>query len=86
MKFKEVVDKGVLYHHTFFFLGAKVLGILIRKMNMDNTKMVWIGKNKYSQVTMCVKWGLEWGSNRFTLQGINLSVQCVRNGIFELLS
>ena len=43
-------------------------------MNLDKTKVVWIGKKKYSQDTMCVKWGLEWGSSRFTLLGINFSV------------
>ena len=44
------------------------------KMNLEKTKVVWIGKKKYSQDTMCVKWGLEWGSNRFTLLGIKYSV------------
>ena len=44
------------------------------KMNLEKTKVVWIGKKKFSQDTMCIKWGLEWGSSRFTLLGIKFSV------------
>ena len=43
-------------------------------INIDKTKVVWIGKKKYSQDRICVKWGLEWGSSRFTLLGIQFSV------------
>ena len=36
---------------------------------------MWCGlEKKFSQDTMCVKWGLEWGSSRFTLLGIQFSV------------
>ena len=44
------------------------------KINIDKTKVVWIGKKKYSLDTMCVNWGLEWGSTRFTLLGLHFSV------------
>ena len=36
--------------------------------------MVWIGNKIYSSDTMCVKWGLEWGSTTFTLLGLHFSV------------
>jgi hypothetical protein len=44
------------------------------KINIDKTKVVWIGKKRYSSDTMCVKWGLEWGYPRFTLLGLHFSV------------
>ena len=31
-------------------------------------------KTRYSSDTMCVKWGLEWGSTRFTLLGLHFPV------------
>ena len=31
-------------------------------------------KKRYSSDTMCVKWGLEWGSTRFTLLGLHFPV------------
>ena len=52
-------------------LFADISGL---KMNLDKTRVVWIGKKKFSQDTMCVKWGLEWGSSRFNLLGIKYSV------------
>ena len=42
-------------------------------MNVDKTKVIWIGKKKHSSDTKCVKWGLEWGSSRFKLLGIHFS-------------
>jgi hypothetical protein len=51
-----------------------LISLLCRKINIDKTKVVWIGKKKYSLDTMCVNWGLEWGSTRFTLLGLHFSV------------
>jgi hypothetical protein len=50
---------------------AKLSGL---KINIDKTKVVWIGKKRYSSYSMCVKWGLEWDSTRFTLLGLHFSV------------
>lgn len=44
------------------------------KINLEKTKVVWIGKKRFSADTMCVKHSLEWGSSRFTLLGIKFSV------------
>ena len=44
------------------------------KINIDKTKVVWIGQKRYSSDTMCVKWGMEWGSTKFTLLGLHFSV------------
>ncbi|CAG2213321.1 unnamed protein product [Mytilus edulis] len=63
----ECLDASLRLLHKY----AEMSGL---HMNLDKTKVVWIGKKKYSQDTMCVKWGLEWGSSRFTLLGINFSV------------
>ena len=49
---------------------AEISGL---KMNVDKTKVVWIGKKKHSSDQICVKWGLEWGSSRFKLLGIYFS-------------
>jgi hypothetical protein len=57
--------------HTSIQKYAELSGL---KINIDNTKVVWIGNNIYSSDTMCVKWGLEWGSTTFTLLGLHFSV------------
>ena len=50
---------------------AEISGLHI---NIEKTKVIWIGKKRFSQEKICDKWGLEWGSNRFKLLGINFSV------------
>ena len=32
-------------------------------MNFDQTKVIWIGKKKYSAYTIKTKWKLVWGQN-----------------------
>lgn len=44
------------------------------KVNIDKTKVVWIRKKKFSRDKMCGKHGLDWGSSRFTMLGIDFSV------------
>ena len=39
-------------------------------MNFDKTKVIWIGKKKYSADTIKTKWKLVWGQNKFELLGI----------------
>ena len=44
------------------------------KMNMSKTKMVWIGQRKYSKEKLCCASALNWGTNFFTLLGIDFDV------------
>ena len=44
------------------------------KMNMSKTKMVWLGKKKYSKEKLCYASTLNWGTNLFTLLGIDFDV------------
>ena len=44
------------------------------KMNMSKTKMVWIGKKKYSMEKLRCANSLNWGTNLFTLLGIDFDV------------
>ena len=41
------------------------------KMNTEKTKVIWIGRKKYSKDKLDVPIYLEWGCNNFTLLGIN---------------
>ena len=43
-------------------------------INIDKTKVIWIGSKKFSEEKICVKRGLKWGSSSFKLLGINFSV------------
>ena len=43
-------------------------------MNATKTKLVWIGKRKYSREKLNVSSKLEWGSTTFSLLGIKFSV------------
>ena len=44
------------------------------KMDMSKTKMVWIGQRKYSKEKLCCASALNWGTNLFTLLGIDFDV------------
>ena len=53
----------------------EVFGSLLGlKMNMFKTKMVWIGKKKYSMEKLHCASSLNWGTNLFTLLGIDFDV------------
>ena len=45
------------------------------RINTDKTKLVWIGKKRYSKCEFDVGRTLEWGSKTFTLLGITFSVE-----------
>jgi hypothetical protein len=57
-----------------FQISADTLEQAISSLNKVKTKVGWIGKKTFSHNTMCVKWGLQWCSSRFTLLGVNVSV------------
>ena len=44
------------------------------KMNMEKTKVVWLGRKKYSRDKLECKFALEWGCNQFSLLGLEYSV------------
>ena len=44
------------------------------RVNMDKTKLVWIGKKRNSKDKFDVGKELAWGASNFTLPGINFSV------------
>ena len=44
------------------------------RMNKSKTKLIWIGRKKYSKDKLRVKSNLEWGETKFTLLGINFDV------------
>ena len=43
------------------------------KINMDKTKIVWLGKKKHSKDKFKINYKLEWGTTQFQLLGINFS-------------
>ena len=43
-------------------------------INMNKTKLVWIGRKKYSIDKIDVSYKLEWGIQQFKLLGIHFSV------------
>ena len=44
------------------------------KINMDKTKIVWLGKRKHSTDKFEISYKLDWGTTEFKLLGINFSV------------
>ena len=44
------------------------------KINMDKTKIVWLGKKKHSMDKFEISYKLDWGTTEFKLLGINFSV------------
>ena len=44
------------------------------KINMDETKIVWLGKKKHSMDKFEISYKLDWGTTEFKLLGINFSV------------
>ena len=44
------------------------------KTNSEKTKLVWIGKKRYSKDKYKIKTNVEWGATHFYLLGINFSV------------
>lgn len=51
---------------------AKISGL---KINFSKTQVIWIGSKKFSkEIFHHSKWKLNWGSQEFTLLGINFSV------------
>ena len=44
------------------------------KMNTSKTKLIWIGRKKYSKEKIKVAAKLEWGTTTFTLLGITFSL------------
>ena len=43
-------------------------------MNMDKTKVIWIGRKKYSKDKLDTKYNLLWGDEEFNLLGITFNV------------
>ena len=43
-------------------------------MNMDKTKIVWLGRKKHSKDKFKINYKLEWGTTKFKLLGIHFSV------------
>ena len=44
------------------------------KINMDKTKIVWLGKKKHSKDKFEISYKFDWGTTSFKLLGINFSV------------
>ena len=44
------------------------------KMNTSKTKLVWIGRKKYSKDKLNITYNLDWGITSFTLLGLEYSV------------
>ena len=42
-------------------------------MNLENTKVIWIGRKRFSKEKLSVSAQLEWGSTDFTLLGIDFT-------------
>ena len=59
-------------------LFAQISGLSI---NMEKTKVIWIGRNKNSQTRYCREFNLEWNPKTFTLLGVKFSVN-----IHEMIS
>ena len=47
-------------------------------MNTEKTKIIWIGKKKYSKDKLLISAKLDWGSSEFNLLGIDFSVDLER--------
>ena len=45
------------------------------RMNTDKTKIIWIGRKKFSKDKISTKYQLEWGTTKFKLLGIDFSVE-----------
>ena len=43
-------------------------------MNKEKTKIIWIGRKKFSKDKLAVSVKLDWGDTEFTLLGLNFSV------------
>ena len=43
------------------------------KMNKEKTKVIWLGRKKYSKEKLSVSVNLDWGCSEFTLLGIKFS-------------
>ena len=43
------------------------------KRNMEKTKVIWIGRKRYSKEKLNVSYNLQWGSHEFTMLGLNFS-------------
>ena len=50
---------------------AKISGL---KLNVDKTQVIWIGNKIYSEETFLPELNLQWGRTKFTLLGIEFSV------------
>ena len=50
-------------------LYAKASGLCV---NIDKTKVVWIGSMKNSNVRFCENYDLQWEKNEFTVLGVRL--------------
>ena len=44
------------------------------KMNIDKTKVIWIGRKKYSKDKLNTNYNLLWGDEEFDLLGITFNV------------
>ena len=44
------------------------------KVNIDKTKLVWIGKKRYSKEKLLIDIPLSWGNMQFHFLGIDFSV------------
>ena len=42
------------------------------RMNTDKTKVIWIGRKKFSKDKLISKYNLIWGKDEFQLLGFNL--------------
>ena len=64
---------AVLHTLCFFerFSGLKV--------NIDKTKLIWIGSKKRSRLKLCKEYALDWSQTEFTLLGIqfNIDLDCI---------
>ena len=41
---------------------------------MEKTKVIWIGRKRYSKEKLNVSSNLQWGSHEFTMLGLNFSI------------
>ena len=64
---KKSLEKSI--HELNIF--AKISGL---KINTNKTQVVWIGSKKYSDDKFLPELDLQWGSNTFTVLGIDFSV------------
>jgi exonuclease III len=49
------------------------------KVNVDKTKLIWIGSKKRSRLKLCKEWKFDWSQTEFTLLGINFDIdlECI---------